>query len=311
MDLITESGAKRVVCFDKRRYKLFEEVNENAVHGVCIKRPRFDTDTDIVVTDFSKTSKINVQNIPPPSYETTLIQEAFAQKGLFERFHIKGILTNMSDCTNHKNEETGTTLKFRTAIFHDASGQSEITIFGDAAQSLEENIVYFLRHVYLGKFKTKRVLKTSDVSVLQKTNEEPAFDIKQRSIDTSVEKINCKFISIDLKSLVTKTLCKECRFTVEVEDGIVICGKCQIMTTVDQCIVDNRVMGAILDINLDRKISVSLAQDVLVACLNIPLRDDRSFRIKLFKNKFQATLDTAENNITKLDIVNEQEDTNK
>ena len=46
MDLMTQTGVKRAVCFDKRRYPLFNELNNNQTHGVLIKRPRLDKNDD-------------------------------------------------------------------------------------------------------------------------------------------------------------------------------------------------------------------------------------------------------------------------
>ena len=39
MDLTTQTGVKRAVCFDERRYPLFNEQNNFQTHAVLIKRP--------------------------------------------------------------------------------------------------------------------------------------------------------------------------------------------------------------------------------------------------------------------------------
>ena len=57
MDIITSIGSKRAVCFDKRRYDLFQELNDSSTHGISIKRPRHSKNDDIIITDFSKAKK--------------------------------------------------------------------------------------------------------------------------------------------------------------------------------------------------------------------------------------------------------------
>ena len=60
MDLMTQTGIKRVMCFGKRSYPFFKELNNNQTVGVLIKRPRVDNNDDIIITDFSKTTKLVV-----------------------------------------------------------------------------------------------------------------------------------------------------------------------------------------------------------------------------------------------------------
>ena len=55
---MNQTGVRRVVCFDKRRYPHFNELNNNQTHDFLIKRPLVDNNDDIIVTDFSGTTKI-------------------------------------------------------------------------------------------------------------------------------------------------------------------------------------------------------------------------------------------------------------
>lgn len=56
MDILTQTGTKRVVCFDKNRYPLFSDVKDSATHGICLKRARIDED-NIFITDFTQVKK--------------------------------------------------------------------------------------------------------------------------------------------------------------------------------------------------------------------------------------------------------------
>ena len=95
MDLMTQTGVKRAVCFDERRYPLFNELNNNQTHGVLIKRPLVDKNDDIIITDFSKTTKIEVDHIEIKEPKVTTIADALSQKSVFERFHLKGVLSKV------------------------------------------------------------------------------------------------------------------------------------------------------------------------------------------------------------------------
>lgn len=53
--------------------------------------------------------------------KVTWLEKAIAEKGIFERFQIKGLYGNISD--------DGISVPLHTAIFRNITGQFEITIF--------------------------------------------------------------------------------------------------------------------------------------------------------------------------------------
>ena len=83
-DIITSIGSERAVCFDKRRYDLFQELNDSPTHGISIERPRQSENDDIIITDFSKTIKVKEDQIAVQQLEITPINEALSEKGTFE-----------------------------------------------------------------------------------------------------------------------------------------------------------------------------------------------------------------------------------
>ena len=60
MDLMTQTGIKRGMCFGKRSYPFLHELINNQTVGVLIKRPRVHNNDDIIITVFSKTTKLGV-----------------------------------------------------------------------------------------------------------------------------------------------------------------------------------------------------------------------------------------------------------
>ena len=91
-------------------------------------------------------------------------------------------------------------MNLRTAFIRDKVGQFEITIFGKISKTLEENVHYLTNHVYLGKYKYSRILKTSGVSTIKRTDENLDFDITTGAIESPVKNIECKFVAIDMKT---------------------------------------------------------------------------------------------------------------
>ena len=274
MDIIRTIGLKRVVCFDKRKYDVFQELNDSLTHGISIKRPRHGENNDIIITDFHKTEKVKVDHIAVQQLEITPIYKALSEKGIFERFNVKGISTNVSAVKWH-NSDDGSNLNLGTAFIQDKTGQCEIPIFGKISETLEENVHYVINHVYLGKYKYSIILKTGDVSTIKWTDKDPDFVITPRAIRSPVKNIECKFMTIDMKTIAKKIRCPDCKQKVATgEDGIVVCKNCATMTCTDQCKVDDKILCtiAILDQN-NRKCQVSSTQDVLAKTSNISMKD--------------------------------------
>ena len=146
MDIITLIGLKRAVYFDKRRYDLFQELNDSPTHGISIKRPRHSENHDTMITDFSKTKKVKIDHIAVQQLEITSINEALSEKGITERFYVKGILTNISTIKLHHNDN-GSNLNLCTAFINGKTGLCEMTIFGKVSETLKENVHYLINHV--------------------------------------------------------------------------------------------------------------------------------------------------------------------
>ena len=86
-----------------------------------------------------------------------------------------------------------------TVITIDKFGQCDITFFGPIVESLQMKIVYQINHVYLGKYKSKRILKTGGVSKVKQLEEEINIDVNAE--------IQCRFPVVNLNTLETKVRC--------------------------------------------------------------------------------------------------------
>ena len=98
------------------------------------------------------------------------------------------------------------------------SGQAKITIFGKRAESLQKKVVYIINHIYSGNYKAKKIIKPTDVLVIEKKNVEQDFDIIERSVETSIKKIKCNLAISDLKAIISKTLSPCCKTEVMKEE---------------------------------------------------------------------------------------------
>ena len=61
----------------------------------------FDANENIIITDYSKTKKVK-REIMLNNLKTTSMKEAFVVKGIYEKFHIKGVSHNISDVIAHQ-----------------------------------------------------------------------------------------------------------------------------------------------------------------------------------------------------------------
>ena len=68
-----------------------------------------------------------------------------------------GILSNISEKKSQNYDISD--IAFHTTVFHDETGQYEMTLFTLIMDFLKGETVYFISHVYLRKFKTKKVIK--------------------------------------------------------------------------------------------------------------------------------------------------------
>ena len=89
----------------------------------------------------------------------------------------------------------------------------------------------------MGKFKTKIIVKTSDVTKLKELEEQ--LDVNIYPVDSPHEEIKCQFIEINMSTIENKILCKKCKNEVTPdEDDTVVCEKCFIMRSAEQCKID-------------------------------------------------------------------------
>ena len=125
MSLQVESGDfKRVVCFSKQKYELFQKVNNSHIEGVVKKRPHFQND-DILITDCNN---INTSVIIPCIVEQkiTTISEVLTEAAVYDRVNIEAVISHLSSITQH--ERDGKMVTVRTGVVHDETGFANVSI---------------------------------------------------------------------------------------------------------------------------------------------------------------------------------------
>ena len=203
-----------------------------------------DKNNDIITTGFSKTTKIEVDHIEIKEPEVTAIADALPQKTIFEHFYLKGELSDISEkkFPNHDNSVT----VFHTTVFHEKTGQCEMTLFRSIVGSLKGETFYFSNHVHLDKFKTKKVIKTSDVMKLKELKEKLRINID--GVISPHQGKKCQFFEMNINTIENKILWKKCKNEVTPdENDIVMCQKCFIMTFTNQSKINNEVSCIVQD----------------------------------------------------------------
>ena len=87
-----------------------------------------DKSDDIIITDFSKITKVGLDHIEIKESKISTIDDALSQKSIFERFLLKDVLSNISEKKSQNCDNS--IMVFHTAVFHDETGKCEMTLFG-------------------------------------------------------------------------------------------------------------------------------------------------------------------------------------
>lgn len=87
-------------------------------------------------------------------------------------------------------------MKIASAHSHNESGYSNFTIFGELREKVQDNITYSFTHVYIGKFKNERIIKTSDVTeiIIIESKTELEVDIEIKDVQVTKHIITCKVV---------------------------------------------------------------------------------------------------------------------
>ena len=183
-----------------------------------------------------------------------------------------------------------------------------VTMFGESAGCITEGITYNITHVYIGKYKQDRILKTSDVSQITKSNAQLNIDIGQRDVELSIKDIHCNIVVVDMKSLATTVSCPKCATEVSIDDDIVICTNCSLMTTEDQCKSKCAIACTLMEKVSNKKHEVEVVESVLTKVVSCSINENIKFLKQLIKLDLVATVDLRENRIVNLELHSKKND---
>ena len=181
MDLDTDTGEQhRAVCFAKDRYPIFMKVNDSNSDGVILKRIKLN-DNDILITDYTQIkvySPDEERKVAP--IIISKIASVMAECSLFDRVNIKGILSHISPIETYEND--GRPVKLRKCILHDDSGFCCCKLFGELSEQVEENKPYLFTHLVVNKYKSSRLLKSCEVTVISDTVLDIEVDVSSHEV---------------------------------------------------------------------------------------------------------------------------------
>ena len=307
MDLQTEKGTKRAVCFNKHRYPLFEEVNESASTALVIKKAKLDNE-DILITDYSRIEKLEeAKLVVMNEQKITPISMAFAECSLYERINIIAKLSNISPITDREKED-GSKVLVQTAVAHDKSGSGNITIFADCVDKVVQDKIYKFTHITVGRFKGERLLKTTDVTQIEEAADADDIVINDKTATVkSIDKFPCKFISVDISSLQKKVMCPKCKNSVQLDDDVAVCENCQMVSAIEECTHKSIVQCQLLAIKTSKKYDSMVAANILEKCIGFPIEKSIAFIKKSMKLKFLCETDIRDNEILSLEIIEDMD----
>ena len=197
--LQTLNGKGRAVCFSKDRCIICKELDESGEQGCMITS--YDTnDNDILINDCTKVSKTALDFNKAKDTVYSDIESVINEFSLYTRVNIKGKFPDLSVAT--ENDVAGTMMAIKTAIIHDESGFARLTIFGDICDIVKDEKCYDICNLSLSKYKSVRILKTTEITKLKKTDDLD-LNVEGREIGENIIK-NGKIILVNSKSLNVK-----------------------------------------------------------------------------------------------------------
>ncbi|XP_057309079.1 uncharacterized protein LOC130647301 [Hydractinia symbiolongicarpus] len=298
MELQSDAGSERAVCFTKARYDLFKRLNKSDNEGVSLKRFK-KSNNDILITDYSQVKKIAMnRQRPEESIQISEIATSLAECALFQRINIKGIITAISEVKTSQKDD-GNAIQFKTAIVSDSSGHANITIFGDLVNQVKNDEAVLLTHIQIARFKKDRLLKTTDITKLKKVTIE-------ENIDTTITNpCQCKFVTMNMSSLDTKTICPSCSTEIQSYEEIVLCNNCSNMSSIDECQKkSSNVLTVLKNTSTGAKYNVSIPLDML-KIIDVPVSNKVMFVKKLLSETLTITLNMDNMTLQDLELFTE------
>ena len=300
---ITESGVKkRIVCFEKSRYPLFKQVLNKPGEGLKLSHVKIEK--DIIVNDNTMLKKVPVDIIDNVISEEFMdIQDAVSGMAFYDRFNIKGVLTNLSDIITQQTRNTEVHL--RTATIHDTSGSHTISIFASdiILAALKNKESYSIGNVYVAKYEDQRVIKTSDLSTICKIKD---LEIEVTSDEETAVSQNstllCRIVEIDQNTMKPSILCTKCKSQVYADkDGDVCCDTCGNMATAEEC---QKIHNLVCTLHItpdDYKLKHVRVPAALLQKLSVNMDNAMQFFKAIRKLEFSAVINLSEKVVVALD----------
>ena len=312
MDVTTSEKTYRAVCFCKNRYPLFAELNETA-KGCCIKRTKRSESNDIIITDFSKIEVAELEfDRVTKAPEITKIQTVINEFSLFERVNVKGIVSDISPVKTTEIKP----VQFVHGLIHDSSGTCRFTLFGNQCHTIINNKSYLCTHFSLSKYKSERILKSTEVSKVIETPLDDSFKLSDRPVVKRVEEIVCKIVTVNLSSMIIQTLCPLCKMEVKPDDDVALCDHCNNIIALSSCLKNNKVKCLFLDVADNVKHDLLVPFDLLSSVTNESPQEKIKFVKSIMSLLFSVEYDQSDMLVTSLriadrkqnDIDNEKQD---
>ena len=150
----------------------------------------------------------------------------------FDVVHATGLVCNISPIERVETNEKAICL--RKATLKDTRDDIPFIVFGGLTDKLKEPDTLILRDFRVSKYMTTRLLKSTEMSTIQKAEGEVLVDTNDLK-DSNHAEVTGKIFSLELDSLSEKIVCLKCKGNVEqLNEKIVVCNSCNLRREVQK-----------------------------------------------------------------------------
>ena len=209
-----------------------------AASGQGVEIKRIKVGNEVILKDDVKVFEKQLEfKKLPRTFPVSTVQEILFQKDVYERVNIEVTLHNLSSVES-KSTANGS-LQLRTALAVDATGEINISLFNNIAQTAEMKH-YKITDVTINTFNGEKILKTTERTKLKLLDKEELIPHSQEND----HKVIGKAVSINIKNFTEKLQCPKCKADIsedDIDDDICVCGSCNNMCVKDSLLINDEI----------------------------------------------------------------------
>ena len=283
------------VCFSPEKHRLFNDIiNDSSHSGIEIKRSG-DNDNDIIVNNFSSVRKTEL------NFERKTLQSKFFtteqvinECAIYDIVDVTGLVYNLQ--TEAEHEKDGKPLRIRKGMIKDETGSIEIVPFSLLVDEVSNNTSDDFKKMRVQKFMNDGIFKSTETTKVSKNDDVAIFVTDEELRAFSYEKtVKAKVLSIDLKTPTQTYLCPVCSTSVNINNAVAWCEKCDNASSQSQCKSKADVKMVILNESDQLRSTIDVPHALIEKSINLTVSNapKKDIVMKLINKSFSFTLSKA------------------